>query len=102
MSVDSSALHDFSDAHRTNARALDGASGSDDAAVVDLAITFGLIGIEFLAAVVEFLDLHRQGLAAAARREERVGVTTSSAAASYADCDCAAAHRVMARSELTL
>ena len=102
LSADPSALHDFSDAHRTNARMLDGEAGSDEAAVVDLAITFGLIGIEFLTAVVEFLELHRRSLEAAARREERVGSTTGSAAASYADCDCAAADGVMAHGELTL
>lgn len=100
--ADSSALHEFSGAHRTNARMLEGGTGSDDAAVVELAITFGLIGIEFLTAVVEFLDLHRRTIEAATAREERVGLTTSSAATSYADCDCAAADRIATTGELTL
>ncbi|MFE0749306.1 type VII secretion target [Gordonia sp. NPDC058843] len=102
LSVDSSALQDFSDAHRTNARMLDGGAGGKDAAVVDLAITFGLIGIEFLAAVVEFLELYRQSIEAAAAREEQVGLTTRSAETSYVDCDCAAADGVMADRDLTL
>lgn len=102
LSVDSTALHDFSDTHRTNARMLDSDAGVDDTAMVDLAITFGLIGIEFLAAVVEFLELHRRNVAAAAAREDRVGLTTSSAATSYADCDCAAADGIAAQGGLTL
>lgn len=81
---------------------LEGGTGSDDAAVVELAITFGLIGIEFLTAVVEFLDLYRRTIEAATAREERVGLTTSSAATSYADCDCAAADRIATAGELTL
>ncbi|SCB99654.1 type VII secretion target [Gordonia sp. 4N] len=100
--ADSSALHEFSGTHRTNARMLEGGTGSDDAAVVELAITFGLIGIEFLTAVVEFLDLYRRTIEAATAREERLGLTTSSAATSYADCDCAAADRIATAGELTL
>uniref|UniRef100_UPI0035B11378 type VII secretion target n=1 Tax=Gordonia sp. (in: high G+C Gram-positive bacteria) TaxID=84139 RepID=UPI0035B11378 len=100
--ADSSALQEFSGAHRTNAQMLEGGTGSDDAAVVELAITFGLIGIEFLTAVVEFLDLYRRTIEAATAREERLGLTTSSAATSYADCDCAAADRIATAGELTL
>ncbi|GAB44815.1 hypothetical protein GOTRE_072_00380 [Gordonia terrae NBRC 100016] len=102
LSVEPSALQDFSDAHRANARMLDEASGSNEAAMVDLAITFGLIGLEFLAAVVEFLELHRRSVESAAAREERVGSTTSSASTTYAACDCAAADGVVAHRELTL
>ncbi|WP_413617287.1 type VII secretion target [Gordonia rubripertincta] len=66
---------------------------SDEAALVDLAITFGIIGAEFLAAVVEFLRLHRSNLETTAARQHDVASATRSADETYLACDCAAADR---------
>ncbi|MEO9328270.1 type VII secretion target [Gordonia aurantiaca] len=89
--VDSTALQGFSSAHRSTSAIVGDQVRDDEAAIVDLAITFGLIGAEFLAAVVEFLRLHRENLSSTARRQERLADTTQRADADHCDCDRAAA-----------
>ncbi|WP_035750624.1 type VII secretion target [Gordonia alkanivorans] len=91
--TDSSALQQFSSTHRTGGLLVGDQARSDEAALVDLAITFGIIGAEFLAAVVEFLRLHRSNLETTAARQQDVASATRSADETYLACDCAAADR---------
>lgn len=94
--TESSALQGFSDAHRNNALLLDDQTGGGEAAVVDLAITFGLIGAEFLGAVVEFLEIHRSTMNSRAAGQSDLAAATVGAGAAYCDCDCASAERELA------
>lgn len=92
LRTDSAALQDFSSAHSAGG-ALLGDRAADEAALVDLAITFGIIGAEFLAAVVEFLQIHRRSIETTAARQEQLASATRRADEGYLDCDCAAADR---------
>lgn len=97
LHTDSIALRTFADAHRDNGALLGDGPGHEPTDLVDLAVTFGLIGAELLAAVAEFLQAHRSTTDAIAARHRQIATTTRSADAAYVDCDCAAADR-----ELTL
>ncbi|TYQ10987.1 UNVERIFIED_ORG: excreted virulence factor EspC (type VII ESX diderm) [Gordonia westfalica J30] len=87
------ALQEFSSTHRTGSVLVGDHARSDEAALVDLAITFGVIGAEFLAAVVEFLLIHRGNLETTASRQEVIASATRRADDTYLACDCAAADR---------
>ncbi|WP_074850183.1 type VII secretion target [Gordonia westfalica] len=91
--ADSPALQDFSSAHRAGSMLVDDRARTDEAALVDLAITFGIIGAEFLAAVVEFLQIHQRCIETTAARQEQLASATRHADATYTACDCAAADR---------
>lgn len=91
--ADSPALQSFSSAHADGTVLVGDRAHSDEAALVDLAITFGIIGAEFLAAVVEFLQIHRRSIETTAARQEQLASATRRADEAYVDCDCAAADR---------
>ncbi|WP_461416959.1 type VII secretion target [Gordonia sp. GN26] len=91
--TESAALQEFSSAHCTASVLVGDQARSDEAALVDLAITFGIIGAEFLAAVVEFLRIHRSNLETTASRQDDVASATRRADDTYLACDCAAADR---------
>ncbi len=97
LRTDPVALQTFADTHRDNAALLEGRRSDESNDLVELAVTFGLIGAEFLAAVAEFLQAHRRTTDAIAARSGQISAATRSADAAYVDCDCAAADR-----ELTL
>ncbi|MDH3047421.1 type VII secretion target [Gordonia alkanivorans] len=91
--TNSPALQEFSSTHRAGSVLVGDQARTDEAALVDLAITFGIIGAEFLAAVVEFLRVHRSNLETTAARQEQVASATRRADETYLACDCAAADR---------
>ncbi|MCR5979959.1 ESX-1 secretion-associated protein [Gordonia jinghuaiqii] len=102
LSVEPVAMQHFSDAHRSGGQLLGGqllggTAHADQAALIDLGITFGMIGAEFLAAVVEFLEIHRRCLDTAAAAQQQLAVRADDAATLYAATDRTAAER-----ELTL
>ncbi|MDL9937154.1 type VII secretion target [Gordonia sp. ABSL1-1] len=92
LTVDSPSLRRFAASTRSDADDVGDDAARQRTAVGDLAVTFGLIGLEFLSAVAHLIEVHTQSLESVRHRQSQTAARTVAADTDYrdGDCDCAA------------
>lgn len=101
LTTDSPTLRSFATAQRAAAADTDADAARQRSAAIDLAITFGMIGAEFLSAVLHVLELYTQNLETTAQRHHALATDTDRADATYTTRDCDCARDLTARDERT-
>ncbi|MCH5643579.1 MULTISPECIES: type VII secretion target [unclassified Gordonia (in: high G+C Gram-positive bacteria)] len=88
LTIDSPSLRTFAAAQRSAAADTHADAARQRSAVTDLAITFGLIGAEFLSAAVQVFELYTRHLDTTARQHDAVSDKTERANTTYNARDC--------------